>query len=131
MPIKKKPATRKLIKKKTIKKPIVKKIAIKAKVIKRKASKPKKLKKAARKIKAKGIGVITHYFPKVRAAVVKLNASLSAGDMIKIKGHTSDFKQKAESIQIDRVAITSAKKGQEIGLQVNSRVRKGDIVYKA
>lgn len=131
MPIKKKPAKRKLIKKKTIKKPIVKKIAIKAKIIKRKVSKPKKLKKAARKIKAKGIGVITHYFPKVRAAVVKLNASLAAGDMIKIKGHTSDFKQKAESIQIDRVAITSAKKGQEIGLQVNSRVRKGDIVYKA
>ncbi len=121
MPIKKTPAKRKLIKKKTIK----------AKTTQKKVTKPKKLKAASLKIKAKGIGAITHYFPKVRAAVVKLTAALSTGDMIKIKGHTSDFTQKAESIQIDKVAINSAKKGQEIGLLVNSRVRKGDIVYKA
>ena len=74
---------------------------------------------------------MTHYFPKVRAAVIKLKAPLSIGDTIKIKGHTTDFKQAISSLQIDRVPINSAKKGQEIGLLVDSRVRQHDAVYKA
>ena len=76
------------------------------------------------------VGAITHYFPKVRAAVIKLKAPLSVGDTIRIKGHTSDFTESVNSIQIDRVPIDSAKKGQEIGLLVNSRVRQHDLVYK-
>ncbi len=77
------------------------------------------------------IGTVTHYFPHVRAAVIKLKTPLSVGDTVKIKGHTTDFKQKVTSIQIDRVPINSAKKGDEIGLLVDSRVRQHDIVYKA
>jgi hypothetical protein len=34
-------------------------------------------------------------------------------------------------MQIDRVPINTAKKGDEIGLLVNSRVRQHDVVYKA
>ncbi len=113
MPVKKLPAKRKIIKKKTVKKTGVSKKISKAKPA-----------------KTKIIGTITHYFPKVRAAVVKLKAPLSVGDNIKIKGHSTDITQTADSIQIDRTAINSAKKGQEIGLLVNSRVRQGDIVYK-
>lgn len=75
-------------------------------------------------------GIITHYFPKVRAAVVKLKSSLTIGDIIKIKGHTTDFTQTVISIQIDNVPINLAKKGQEIGLLVNSRVRQHDVIYK-
>ena len=62
--------------------------------------------------------------------MIKLKAPLSVGDTIKVKGHTTDFKETVNSIQIDRVPITSAKKGQEIGLLVNSRVRQHDKVYK-
>lgn len=80
--------------------------------------------------KPKPIGKITHYFPRVMAGVVKLSAPLSIGDSIYIKGHTTDFKQTVTSIQIDRVPIKQAKKGQEIGLLVISRVRRGDKVYK-
>lgn len=76
-------------------------------------------------------GVITHYFPKVEAAVVKLTkSSLSVGDKIVIKGHTSDFKEKVLSIQLDHAPIESAKKGMEIGLKVKSKVREHDVVYK-
>ncbi|MEW6074708.1 MAG: translation elongation factor-like protein [Candidatus Omnitrophota bacterium] len=85
--------------------------------------KPKKLDKDA-------VGIITHYFPHVRAAVFKAEQPLAVGDMIKIKGHTTDFMQKVASMQIDRTPITVAKKGDEIGLQVESRVRRKDIVYK-
>lgn len=126
MPVKKKSAAKKkVIKKKTAKKPLKKKAAVKAK---KTVSRPEKTK---RKVKGKVIGIVTHYFPKVRAAVVKLKAPLSVGDNIKIKGHTTDFTQGVESMQMDRAAINSAKKGQEIGLLVGSRVRQHDTVYKA
>ena len=77
------------------------------------------------------VGVITHYFPKVRAAVVKLTkGKLSVGDNIVIKGHTSDFKEKVESVQLDHVSIQNAEKGMEIGLKVKAKVREHDVVYR-
>ena len=77
------------------------------------------------------LGVVTHYFPHVRAAVIKLKAPLANGESIKVKGHTTDFVQVVTSMQIDRVPIANAKKGDEIGVQVISRVRQQDKVYKA
>ncbi|MBL7151958.1 MAG: translation elongation factor-like protein [Candidatus Omnitrophica bacterium] len=75
--------------------------------------------------------MVTHYFPHVNAAVIKLKTPLSVGDKIRIKGHTTDFIQGISSMQVDRVPINTAKKGQEIGLLVDSRVRQHDIAYKA
>ena len=126
---KKKAIKKRVIKKKAVKRKTPKKSAPKKKAIKRKpkASKPK----AAKKPKQDSIGIITHYFPKVKAAVIKLKAPLNVGDTIKIKGHTTDFSQNITSMQMDRVPIQSAKKGQEIGLLVNSRVRQHDLVFKA
>lgn len=100
------------------------------KVIKKRVIKKKPIKKPVKKLKEEIQGIVTHYFPKVRAAVIKLKAPLNVGDKVKIKGHTTDFTQTVASLQIDRVAINSAKKGQEIGLLVDSRVRQKDKVYK-
>jgi hypothetical protein len=107
-----------------------KKSTLKKKPVSKK-KKPAPKKKAPPKPKEKPIGSITHYFPHVRAAVIKLKAPLSVGETIKIKGHTTDFTQNVISLQMDRAPIHSAKKGQEIGLQVDSRVRQHDLVYKA
>jgi len=128
MPLKKK-KIKKVRTKKSIKK-IIKKRPLKKKTLKRTLKKSKTKPKAKPKIKENVIGLITHYFPKVRAAVIKLKAPLSVGDSIKIKGHTTDFTQVISSMQIDRVPITNAKKGDEIGLLVNSRVRQHDKVCK-
>lgn len=125
--------------KKTAKRRVVKKRPVKRKVVKKKPAKKRALAKKkvakkkpviAKKLKQKAIGVITHYFPHVRAAVIKLKAPLSVGDAVRIKGHTTDFVQNITSLQIDRVPINSAKKGQEIGLLVDSRVRQHDLVLK-
>jgi len=124
-------------KKRILKKKTIKKKASKKKDLKKKASKKVSKKKSivkvpgAKKKKENVVGKITHYFPKVRAAVIKLEAPLKVGDTIKIKGHTTNFQQAITSMQIDRVPIDQAKKGQEIGLLVDSRVRQHDIVYKA
>jgi len=122
--LKKKASKRKTPKKRLTKKKVTKKVSKNKFVLKRKGPGTKKRKENI-------LGKITHYFPKVRAAVIKLEAPLVVGDVIKVKGHTTDFKQKVTSLQIDRVPIDQAKKGQEIGLLVDSRVRQHDIVYKA
>jgi len=125
-PLKKKraPAKKKLIKKMVAKKKIVRKAA--KRVAKKGAAKARKAAK-----KEKIIGVVTHYFPKVRAAVIKLKVPLALGDTVKIKGHTTEFLQDVTSMQLDHVPIDVAKKGQEIGLLVDSRVRQHDMVYQA
>lgn len=77
------------------------------------------------------IGKVTHYFPHVKAGVVRVTrGTLVLGDMIHIKGHTTDFKQRVASLQLDHQPIQKAEKGQEVGLQVKSRVRQRDLVYK-
>ncbi|MFH1752999.1 MAG: EF-Tu/IF-2/RF-3 family GTPase [Candidatus Omnitrophota bacterium] len=78
------------------------------------------------------IGAITHYFPHVKAAVMKISkGSIKVGDDIYIKGHTTNFKQAVKSLQVNRAPVEEAKMGQEIGIKVKSRVRIGDIIYKA
>ena len=77
------------------------------------------------------VGEVTHYFPKVKAAAVLiLKDGLKTGDPIYIKGHTTNFKQTLASMQLEHVSIPEAKKTQEIGIMVKSRVRVGDTVYK-
>ncbi|MCX5692828.1 MAG: hypothetical protein NTX47_03985 [Candidatus Omnitrophica bacterium] len=117
--------------KKVIRKPVKK---AKKKTVAKKKPLAKALKKASSIPSGASLeeaGIITHYFPKVDAAVVKLTKStLSVGDNIVIKGHTSDFKEKVQSIQLDHAPIQNAEKGMEIGLKVKSKVREHDVVYK-
>ncbi len=125
----KKKKTKKAVKrpvKKAKKKAVAKKPAAKAK--KKPAKKASSIPSGASLEEA---GVITHFFPKVDAAVVKLTkGAISVGDTIVIKGHTSDFKEKVQSIQLDHVPIQDAEKGMEIGLKVKAKVREHDVVYK-
>lgn len=124
MPLKKKKSLKKSVKRKPVKRKVSKKRVIK--------KRPAPKKAVARKAKEKEniVGKVTHYFPHVRAGVIKLKKPLAVGDTIKVKGHTTDFTQRIDSMQIDRVPIVNAKKGQEIGILVASRVRQHDIVYK-
>lgn len=100
----------------------------KKKTKKRGATKAVRKKSKPKKEKVTVIGAVTHYFPKVNAAVVKLKRPLAIGDTVVIKGSTTKFEQKIESMQIDHVPIMKAKKGDEIGLQVKDRVREHDLL---
>ena len=103
------------------KKRISKRVAKKAKPVKRPIKSKKKQpakaatkKKTSKKITKKEIliGVVTHYFPKVKAAVIKIKKdSIRLGDTLYVKGSTTDFRQKVISIQIDRTPVKEAKKG--------------------
>ncbi|MCS7227795.1 MAG: translation elongation factor-like protein [Endomicrobia bacterium] len=76
------------------------------------------------------IGVVEDYFAKVSVIAVKLEAPLKIGDKIHIKGHTTDFYQVVESMQIEHQSVSSAGKGDSVGIKVSQRCRKGDVVYK-
>lgn len=91
----------------------------------------KKAEGATGKEKLEEIGAITHYFPHVKAAVMKVSkGSIKVGDTIYVKGHTTDFRQTIKSLQINHSPVEEAQKGQEIGIKVKSRVRIGDVIYK-
>jgi len=77
------------------------------------------------------IGTVTNYFDHVNAAAIKLSKPLKVGDKIKITGGETEFEQKVESMQIDRKSVKSAKKGDEIGIIVSQKVRKGYKIHKA
>lgn len=78
----------------------------------------------------KEIGAIIHYYDHINVAVVKLSGTLKAGDSIHVKGATTDFTEKVESMQIEKDKIEEAKAGQEIGLKVQERVREHDKIFK-
>lgn len=127
MAVKKKRGGKKLTAgKRSVKKRQPKRSPVKKKVRRESVKKP-----VAKKSRENIVGVVTHYFPRVKAAAVKLKAPLKLGDIVKIKGHTTDFTQAVNSLQIDRQPISTAKRGQEIGLLVDSRVRRKDVVCRA
>ncbi|MCH8329502.1 MAG: translation elongation factor-like protein [Nanoarchaeota archaeon] len=77
----------------------------------------------------KEIGTISTYFSNVEVAAIKLSGKLKVGDKIHVKGHTTDFETKVESIQIERKEVKSAKKGDHIGIKVSDKVRPNDKVF--
>jgi len=77
------------------------------------------------------IGKITHYFSKINVGVLELTkGELHNGDTIHIKGHTSDFYQKVESMQVEHTLVDKAKPGEPVGIKVESPVRENDIIFK-
>ncbi len=77
------------------------------------------------------IGHVTHYFSKIQVAAIELtDGDLAVGDTVRFKGHTSDLTQKIESMQIDRVDVPRATRGQSVGTRVTDHVRVGDLVFK-
>ena len=78
------------------------------------------------------VGKVSHYFSKIGVAVIDItDGGIKIGDEIHIKGHTTDFKQKVTSMQIEQDKIEIAEPKQSIGMKVSEPVRQNDIVYKA
>ena len=76
------------------------------------------------------VGEVSHYFTKIGVAVVELTWKIKVGDSVSVKGMTTNFEQKVESMQVEGENIEEANPGDDIGMKVADRVRKGDIVYR-
>ena len=78
----------------------------------------------------KQIGTVSNYFDHVKVAAIKLVAPLKVGDTVRISGGDIDFEQEVKSMQIQHEKVEKAKKGDEIGIKVKKKVRKGYKVFK-
>ncbi|UCG42919.1 MAG: hypothetical protein JSU73_13850 [candidate division WOR-3 bacterium] len=77
------------------------------------------------------VGHITHYFGRIGVAVLQsTDSGLKAGDTIHIKGHSTDFTQQVESMQVEHETVDELKKGGEVGLKVTEKVHERDEVFK-
>jgi len=77
------------------------------------------------------IGEVFTYFSKIGVAGIRIiEGSLSIGDRISIEGHTTNFEQSVDSMEIDRNPVEKVEAGQEVGIKVRERVRPRDVVYK-
>jgi len=77
------------------------------------------------------VGKVTIFFAKPSVAAVEITSgTISVGDTIRIKGATTDFEQKIDSMEIDRNPVPSASAGQSVGIKVRERARPHDKVFK-
>ena len=77
------------------------------------------------------IGIVEHFFTKVSVAAIRItDGELKVGDIIHIVGAHTDYKQKIDSMEINRTPVQIVKIGDDVGIKVKERVREHDIVYK-
>ena len=74
------------------------------------------------------IGKITHFYSHLGVGIIALTTSLKVGDSIHVKGHTTDFTQEVKSLQLNHQDVNAGKKGDEIGVKLDQKVRHGDTV---
>ncbi|GBE23769.1 hypothetical protein BMS3Bbin02_00034 [bacterium BMS3Bbin02] len=53
------------------------------------------------------VGTVSHYYGKLKVAGIDLSGRLNVGDTVRILGHTSDFTQIVDSIQVEHEAVAS------------------------
>lgn len=104
---------------------------------KKKSPPPEKiLKTTSKKFKTQNsrsdiLGEVTHYFDKIKVCVVRIDSGvLKRGDRVTLDGKSGAFEQEVNSMQVENKDVTSAKKGQLIGLKVKKVVSVGSKVYK-
>jgi len=78
------------------------------------------------------IGVVTHYYSHLSVATMRLEpgTTLHVGDVVHIHGHTTDFTQKVESLEVDRAPVSEVGPNDDFGLKVIEHAREHDAVFK-
>jgi putative protease len=76
------------------------------------------------------VGTVMDFFARPVVAGIDMTGTLKAGDKIHIQGHTTDLEFVVESMQIENVNVAEAKPGDQVGIKVPDRVRRGDTVSK-
>ena len=116
----KRPAARKKAAKKPVKKAPLKRAAPKARkpaAAARARPKPAPLVPATLPPPGERIGIVTHYFSHISVAVIKIESGqLRVGNTIHIRGHTTDFKQRIDSIQVEHKPVQEVGPNDDFGL---------------
>ena len=78
------------------------------------------------------IGVVTHYYSHLSVAAIQLEpgTTLRVGDVIHIHGHTTDFTQRVESLEINHAPVLEVQPADDFGLKVIEHACEHDVVFK-
>jgi len=123
---KKAPARKPAAKKKAVKKSPARRAPAKAK-----AKKPAPAGPVVKPPPGERIGIVTHYFNHLSVAVVKVESgTLRTGDNVHFRGHTTDFGQRVDSLQVNHAPVAAVGPKDDFGMKVRDHVRENDVVYK-
>lgn len=78
----------------------------------------------------KHVGRVGHYFKRIGVAVLELSDGLQVGDMVRIRGHITDFTQQVGSMEIEHEKVQAVGPGADVALRVIDHVHEGDGVYR-
>jgi U32 family peptidase len=77
------------------------------------------------------VAVIVKFFSKPSVAALQItNGIIKVGDVLRYKGHTTDFTEEVKTMEIDNQVVEEAKEGELVGIKVKERVRENDKVFK-
>jgi hypothetical protein len=76
------------------------------------------------------IGQVTHYFKQINVAVLNLSAELKVGETVRFLGHSADFTQTIDSMEIEHQKVPSAGPVKEVALKTIQPVHEGTEVLK-
>jgi translation initiation factor IF-2 len=77
------------------------------------------------------VAIIVKFFAKPSVAALEVtNGRIVKGDLLRYKGHTTDFTEEITSMEVDNQSVDEAKVGDLVGVKVKERVRENDKVYK-
>lgn len=78
----------------------------------------------------KNIGEVVHFYNHLGVALVRLREKLRKGDKVHFLGHSTDFDQTVESLELDHDPSDEANPGDIVGIKVSKQVRERDQVIK-
>ncbi|AKM83574.1 hypothetical protein A2422_01750 [Candidatus Woesebacteria bacterium RIFOXYC1_FULL_31_51] len=77
------------------------------------------------------VGKVSHFYDKIKVAVVELSGDLSVGDKIKFVQNGEDlFEQAVDSIQVEHKKVDHAGNKDVVGLKVDEETKEGTEIYK-
>jgi putative protease len=75
------------------------------------------------------VGKVAHYYPRIAVAALNLEYPLHVGDRIHVIGHTTNFEETVDSMEIDHQRVREASAGEDVAIGVVDKVRDGDKIY--
>lgn len=77
------------------------------------------------------VGKVADYFAHIGVVAIEVTAEgIKVGDTLHFVGHTTDFTQKINSMQVEHETVEEAPVGSNVGIKVKDRVRSHDKVLK-
>jgi hypothetical protein len=75
------------------------------------------------------VGRVEDYFSKIGVMAFTVKKPMNVGDHLHVLGHTTNFEQTLDSMQIDHQSVARAGVGEAVGIKVPSRVRRRDYIF--